>query len=227
LGFQRKRKSSRADSAPVEWQAGEEPSANGEASDLLACRSCGQVQRLPAELQYSEAKCARCHKKIYRYSPGSRARTGALALAALALYWPANIYPVITMDLMGRHSENTVWSGVVSLCQDGMYFIGGLVFMASILIPVLKILALFFLSLDGGRRNPRFAAILFDIVCKAGPWAMLDVFLLAIAVALIRFGAFGHVEAGPGILYFGCVVVLTLFASSSFDPWLIWKDPPA
>lgn len=199
---------------------------NGSAGDLLACRTCGLVQRLPAELRRRPAGCARCGKRIYRYAPGSRARTAALALAALALYAPANLYPVITMDLMGRHSENTVWSGVTSLCRDGMYFIGGIVFTASILIPALKLLGLFFLAMDGGRGNPRVAAWIYQIICKAGPWAMLDVFLLAIAVALIRFGAFGHVTAGPGIIWFAAVVVLTLLASSSFDPWLIWRETP-
>jgi paraquat-inducible protein A len=200
---------------------------NGGTDDLLACRSCGLVQRLPFELRARPAMCARCGREVYRYSPGSRSRTGAFALAALALYAPANIYPVISMDLMGRHSENTVWSGVVSLWTDGMYGIGGIVFAASILIPALKLLGLFFLALDGGRRRPRAAAWIYRIVCKAGPWAMLDVFLLAIAVALIRFGAFGHVTAGPGMIWFASVVVLTILASSNFDPWLIWRDIPA
>jgi paraquat-inducible protein A len=182
------------------------------------------VQRIPGELLGSNAKCARCGTRLRRFIPDSRSRTLALALAALALYAPANIYPVMIMDLLGRHSENTVWSGVVSLCQDGMYFIAGIVFVASILIPVLKLLGLFFLALGGGPKNPRRAALIYKIICVAGPWAMLDVFLLAIAVALIKFGKFGHVTAGPGIIWFAAVVVLTLFASASFDPRLLWEE---
>jgi paraquat-inducible protein A len=199
---------------------------NGSEAEVLACGSCGLVQRLPEELRGGKVrfKCARCGTSLRRFIPDSRARTLALALAALALYAPANIYPVMVMDLMGRHSENTVWTGVVSLCQDGMYFIGGIVFVASILIPVLKLLGLFFLALGGGRKHPRRTALIYKTICVAGPWAMLDVFLLAIAVALIKFGQFGHVAAGPGIIWFASVVVLTLLASANFDPRLLWEE---
>ncbi len=182
------------------------------------------VQQLPAGLSSAAAKCARCGFRIDRFIPGSRAWTLAFAVAALALYAPANLYPIMTMDLLGRHSENTVWSGVVSLWRDRMYFIAGIVFVASIVVPVLKLAGLFLLALGGGRRRPRRAAWLYTVVCRAGPWAMLDVFLLAIAVALIKFDRFGHVAAGPGAIWFGAVVALTLLASASFDARLIWGE---
>ena len=83
------------------------------------------MQRIPEALRGRKVQCVRCGTRYRRFDPSSRARTLALALAALALYAPANIYPVMVMDLMGRHSENAVWTGVVSLCQDGMYFIAG------------------------------------------------------------------------------------------------------
>ena len=121
---------------------------NNHVSDrLAACQICGLVQQLPADSKAAAAKCARCDTVIHRHIPNSRARTMAFTLAALVLYVPANLYPVMTMDTMGRHSENTVWAGVVSLCQEGMWFVGGVVFVASILVPVLKLLGLFFLSL--------------------------------------------------------------------------------
>lgn len=191
---------------------------------MLGCRVCGLVQWAPTEWNRQGAKCRRCGTRFDPCVAGSRLRTLALALAALALYAPANIYPVMSMDLMGRHTENTVWSGVVNLCQDGQYFIGVIVFMASILIPALKLLGLFFLTL-AGHRWPRHAKRVYDTIATLGPWAMLDVFLLAIAVALIKFGQFGHVTAGPGMIWFALVVVLTLMASSSFDPRLLWQEP--
>jgi paraquat-inducible protein A len=190
----------------------------------MACHICGLVQRLPDELKALEARCVRCDTLIHRHVPNSRARTMAFALAALVLYIPANLYPVMTMDTMGRHSENTVWAGVVSLCQEGMWFVGGVVFVASILVPVLKLLGLFFLALNGGRYWPRAGSWIFKAISRIGPWAMLDVFLLAVAVALIKFGKFGRVAAGPGIIAFTAVVVLTILASSSFDPRLIWNE---
>jgi paraquat-inducible protein A len=202
----------------------DEQSSNHFPDSLVACQICGLVHRLPTEPANATAKCVRCGTVIHRHVPNSRVRTMAFALAALVLYVPANLYPVMSMDTMGRHSENTVWAGVVSLCQDGMWFVGGVVFVASILVPVLKLLGLFFLAFDGGRRWPREGARIYKAICIIGPWAMLDVFLLAVAVALIKFGQFGKVSPGPGIVAFAAVVVFTIVASSSFDPRLIWSE---
>ena len=208
---------------PLDNGSKEAGSGDGGAGELRGCRMCGLVQWVPADLSRQGAKCRRCGTLLDRYKAGSRVRTLALALAALALYAPANLYPVMSMDIMGQHSENTVWSGVVSLCQDGQYFIGTIVFVASILIPALKLMGLFFLALAGSR-CPRWAKWIYQIIGKIGPWAMLDVFLLAIAVALIKFGKFGHVSPGSGMIWFTLVVALTLLASASFDSRLIWHD---
>lgn len=197
-------------------------SGDGGAGELRGCRMCGLVQWVPADLRQHGARCWRCGTRLDRCRSGSRVRTLTLALAALALYAPANLYPVMSMDLMGRHSENTVWSGVVNLCQDGQYFIGAIVFVASILIPALKLMGLFFLALAGSR-CPHRAKWIYQIISKIGPWAMLDVFLLAIAVALIKFGRFGHVSPGSGMIWFTLVVALTMLASASFDSRLIWQ----
>ncbi|PWU09217.1 MAG: paraquat-inducible protein A [Verrucomicrobia bacterium] len=210
-------------SYPFEGGSGELWLGQGGGSELLGCPMCGLVQRATKEVSRQGGKCCRCGTRIARCLEGSRRRTLALALAALALYMPANIYPVMSMDLMGRHSENTVWSGVVGLWQDGQYFIGGIVFLASILIPGLKLSGLFFLAL-AGHRWPRQARWIYETIDKLGPWAMLDVFLLAIAVALVKFGQFGHVSAEPGIIWFALVVVLTLLASGSFDPRVLWEE---
>jgi paraquat-inducible protein A len=161
---------------------------------------------------------------LQRFHPNSRARTAALSLAALFLYVPANMYPILMMEKVGRHSENTVWSGVVSLYRDGMWFVASIVFAASILIPLLKLLGLFFLVWDGSPERRRERTWIYKTICVLGPWAMLDVFLLAIAVALVKFGSLATVKAGPGLIAFAAVVALTLLASSSFDPRLIWKE---
>ena len=165
------------------------------------------------------AECARCGEVLLRDRPFSRARTAAFSLAALFLYVPANIYPIMIMEYMGRHTENTVWGGVKALYRDSMWYVAAIVFAASILIPLLKLLGLFFLVMNRGARAGRKRARGFTkSICQIGPWAMLDVFLLAVLVALIRFGRFATVIPGPGIIAFASVVVLTMLASSSFDP---------
>jgi len=190
---------------------------------VIACETCGLVQQLENVPPRHRAQCARCDSVLQRH-PDSRARTGALALAALCLYVPANIYPIMIMEYMGRHTENTVWGGVKALYQDRMWYVAVIVFTASILIPLLKLAGLFFLVVNRGQRWRKMRTWVYKTICRIGPWAMLDVFLLSVLVALIRFGRFATVIPGPGIVAFASVVVLTILASSSFDPRMIWKE---
>jgi paraquat-inducible protein A len=105
-----------------------------------------------------------------------------------------------------------------------MWYVAVIVFAASILVPLLKLAGLFFLVLKRGTTGQKFRLGVYQMICRIGPWAMLDVFLLSVLVALIRFGRFATVIPGPGILAFTSVVVLTLLASASFDPRAIWKE---
>jgi paraquat-inducible protein A len=195
--------------------------------NLIACETCGLVQQLESAPAHCLVQCARCDSVLQKRHPNSRARTGALALAALFLYVPANIYPIIVMEYMGRHTENTVWGGVKALYEDRMWYVAIIVFAASILIPLLKLTGLFFLVLTRGRRWQKLRTWIYKIICQIGPWAMLDVFLLSVLVALIRFGRFATVIPGAGVIAFTSVVILTILASSSFDPRLVWEKETA
>jgi paraquat-inducible protein A len=190
---------------------------------LISCKTCGLIQQLDSLPRGQQAECARCGEIILRHQSFSRALTAAFSLAALFLYVPANIYPVLSMHYLGRETENTVWGGVRELWRDGMWGVAMIVFTASMLVPLLKLLGLFFLVSIRGSRWQKFRTQIYKIIEKVGPWAMLDVFLLAIMVGVIRFGKFATVIPGPGIVAFTAVVVLTLLASSSFEPRLIWK----
>jgi paraquat-inducible protein A len=192
-------------------------------NEVIACKTCALVQRLENVPAGKRAECARCGEVLSRTTPASRTRTAAFALSALFLYIPANIYPIMIMEYMGRHSENTVWGGVVALYQDHMWYVAAIVFTASILAPLLKLAGLFFLVLNHGPRWPKACTCIYKLVCQIGPWAMLDVFLLSILVALIRFGRFAAVIPGPGVYAFVSVVVLTILASSSFNSQLLWN----
>jgi paraquat-inducible protein A len=191
---------------------------------LMACETCGLVQQVEDVQVGQRAVCARCACVLCKHHADSRTRTAAFALAALLLYLPANIYPIMTMEYMGRHTENTVWGGIKALYQDRMWYVAIIVFAASILIPLLKLVGLFFLVVSRSRRLQRLRLWVYKLVGWVGPWAMLDVFLLSVLVALIRFGRFATVIPGPGIYAFSSVVVLTLLAAQSFDPRLIWEE---
>ncbi len=190
---------------------------------LISCPTCGLVQRLEHLPSGYKVECARCGEVILNCHTYGRALTAACSLAALFLYVPANIYPVMSMHYLGRETENTVWGGVQALWHDGMWGVAIIVFMASLLIPLLKLLGLFFLVSVRRPRWSKLRTLIYKFIEKIGHWAMLDVFLLAIMVAVIRFGRFATVIPGPGIVAFTAVVVLTLLASASFEPRLIWK----
>jgi paraquat-inducible protein A len=192
---------------------------------VLACETCGLPQRVGDLPPGTVAECIRCGYSITSHGAGVGV-TAALALAALVLYIPANLYPILRMDIYGAYSESTVWDGVVSLWQYNQYFVAVVVFLASIVIPLLKLLGLFFLviSVKWGRgRRLRGRTRIYKFIDAIGPWAMLDVFLLAILVALVKLGALGRVTPGPGPVPFCCVVVLTILASQAFDARLIWE----
>ena len=195
---------------------------------VIACETCGLVQRMAPVQPGSAAECVRCGEiLLQRRRGGSLELTAALSLAALILYVPANIYPILKMNLRGMYSESTVWDGVVSLANTNQWFIAAVVFLASMVIPVLKLAGLFFLVISSklrrGRRL-RSRTKIYTFIDRIGPWAMLDVFLLAVLVALVKLGTWATVLPGPGLIAFGAVVVLTMLASASFDPRLIWQN---
>ncbi len=193
---------------------------------IMACETCGLVQQVEAIPSGSLARCARCNFRLIRRRPDSRRRTLTFSLAALILYFPSNYYPIITAEYHGLHSETTIFQGIHSLFSHKQYFIGALVFCTSLLTPALKILALVFipLTLDCPRwKVARTWA--YKIIRVVDPWNMLEVFLLAIAVSMIELGRIATVHPGAGVFSFAAVVALTLMATLSFDPRLLWDTP--
>jgi paraquat-inducible protein A len=196
---------------------------------VVSCETCGLVQRLDPLPQGAAAECMRCGSFLAaRTSTRGLEVTAALSLAALILYVPANVYPIMKMYLYGGYSESTVWDGVVMLARTDQWFVAIIVFLASMVIPLVKLAALFSLVVTtrvgwGGHRRGR--ARLYKFIDVIGPWAMLDVFLLAILVALVKLSSWAKILPGPGLLAFTAMVVLTMLASAAFNPKLLWQKP--
>lgn len=196
------------------------------ATSVLACPVCGQAHRDEPLPRGTSARCVRCGSKIASATANGLHRTAALALAALILYIPANLFPILRMSQYGVSTENTVWQGSKLLFQDGDYVIALIVFLASILIPLLKLLGLFYLVFTtrrGHTHGRHLRTKIFRAIEIMGRWAMLDVFVLAVLVSLVKLQGLATVTAGPGLFAFSLVVVLTLLASASFDGRLIWE----
>lgn len=195
---------------------------------LVGCRWCGQVHSLPALKPRESALCRRCGGKLAGGRQSDLRRTAAYSLAALILYWPANVFPILRLNMYGATTTNTVWQGCRRLYEGGDKTIALVVFLASIVVPFLKLAGLFALSTTSALRSARWRrgrTRLFRVIDAAGRWAMLDVFVLAIVVSLIRLQRLASAEPGAGALAFTGVVVFTLLASRSIDSRLIWEEP--
>jgi paraquat-inducible protein A len=165
-----------------------------------------------------------------RRTRGSLHLTAALSLAALILYVPANYFPILRLEMYGAVSQNTVWQGCRALFEDGQWGIAVIVFLASIFIPLVKLMGLFYLVIAARLGTPRGKMTrtwVFKIIEGAGRWAMLDVFVMAILVSLVKLQRLATILPGAGLVAFCAVVVLTLLASASFDPQLIWEEEEA
>jgi len=191
---------------------------------LLLCDTCFQVNRADG---LERPACARCGAHLYARKPGSLARSWAYLLAAAILYVPANMLPVIESGSLFESQTDTILSGVVYLWKTGSQFLAIIVFTASIVIPAAKIVSLTVLLASAQRRstwNPLWRAHIYRVTHYIGRWSMVDIFVGATLVALVQLKAFASIVPGPGAVFFGAVVVLTMLSTHSFDPRLTW-DP--
>lgn len=191
---------------------------------LAGCHGCGLLARTDA---HGHGACPRCGADLHLRKPDSIARAWALLITAMILYIPANLLPMMrTSSLFGTQSD-TIMSGVVYFWTSGSWYLALIIFFASIMVPLLKMLALIVLLVSVQRRTrwqPLQRARLYRLVEAVGRWSMLDVYVVAVIVALVQLQALATIVPGPGAIAFGAVVVLTMFAAMAFDPRLIW-DP--
>jgi paraquat-inducible protein A len=194
---------------------------------LLACEQCDQIVRAGTTHAHGQ-DCPRCGTTIHRRKPDSLNRTWALLLTAAILYIPANLLPVLTVISFGRGAPSTIVGGVVELVHAGMLPVALLVFFASILVPVLKLLGLALLLVSvhqGWTTHRRDRTRLYRVIEGIGRWSMVDVFMTGILAALVALGNLATITAGAGAVAFCAVVIATIFASMSFDPRLMWDGP--
>ncbi len=184
---------------------------------LALCHSCNRVEPIGLYL------CPRCGAHLHLRKPESMERTIAYAASATILYVPANLLPVLRLDGVTGAHQNTIVGGVVEFWQNEDYLVAAIIFTASVMIPILKLLAIAALCLSAHfGRFPRAMTRLYRITEFIGRWSMVDIFVVAILVAVVQLGSVMSIHPGPGAISFAAVVILTIFAAESFDPRLIW-----
>lgn len=191
---------------------------------ISSCHCCGLVQRLPALTPRQRALCARCETPL-KHATGLRNRWArVLALSALMLYPPAMALPLLRLDQLGHHHEDSLWAGLVTLLSEGYWLVGAVVLLFSVILPPLKLLALYVLCgrLEGLSHKAR--ARMYRAVEALGRWGMLDVMLVAVLVAFVKLGDLITIRPGPGLVAFLLMVMLSLFAGLIFNPHGLWED---
>ncbi len=197
------------------------------AAGLVACGNCGRVHRP------GTAYCQRCGAYLQSRDTTSLQRAWAWMTVGVIAYVPANLYPMLLTTTLGHTSENTLAGGIIELAQHGSYGVAGIVFIASIVIPVGKFLAISYLAWVTGRRSrlaPRVRHRLYEVVDFIGRWSMIDVFVVAILSSLVQLGAAASIKPGIAAVSFALSVAFTMLSAMSFDSRLIWdqdRDAPA
>jgi len=186
---------------------------------LRSCRCCTAI--LPADT----LQCPRCETRGYVRRKNSLQWTLALLFTAILLYFPANILPIMITDLLGDKMPSTILAGVILLWSEGSYPVAMVIFIASILVPTLKMIAIGWLCWDAkghGQRDSERMHLIYEVVEFVGRWSMIDVFVIAVLSALVRMGALMSIYPAIGAVMFALVVIITMFAAMTFDPRLSW-----
>lgn len=195
------------------------------AHGLARCHVCGWLGRMPGETVTGNPRCPCCNASVHMRKSDSLSRTWALIAAAYLLYIPANVLPIMTVVRLGQGDPHTILGGVRELIHGGQWPLAALVFFASVLVPMLKLVGLSYLVFSVQHRSRWRAADrtrLFRIVEGVGRWSMIDIFMISILVALVKLGAVATIDPGAGATFFAAVVVITMFAADSFDQRLVW-----
>jgi paraquat-inducible protein A len=198
------------------------------AASQARCHDCGLLSRISGGGH--GAACPRCGGALHFRKARSLERTTAYVLGALICYVPANVLPVMTVISLGKGQSDTIMSGVVYLLTHGMWPLAVVIFVASVFVPLAKLVILVMLLITvrlHSRWRPVDRTRLYRLTEMIGRWSMIDIYVVTILVALVRLGNLATIEAGWGAVFFGAVVVLTILAAESFDPRLIWDASEA
>ncbi|WP_346428754.1 membrane integrity-associated transporter subunit PqiA [Brenneria tiliae] len=204
---------------PPDLAAAPQTGASGLSQGLRSCTCCTAI--LPA----GRLVCPRCHSRGHARRKHSLQWTMALLITSIMLYIPSNLMPIMITESLGNQMGSTIMSGVILLWGSGSYPVALVIFIASIMVPTLKMLALGWLcwSVHGREKRDRERLhVVYEIVEFVGRWSMIDVFVIAVLSALVRIGRLMSIYPAIGALLFASVVILTMVAAMTFDPRLLW-----
>ena len=196
-------------------------------SGLVRCHDCGKVVRQVQTKVDEIARCPRCRAELHSRKPESVSSTWALVICAFILFLPANILPIMRVDFLGSPDNSTIMDGIIYFFKDGDYLIGAIILIASILVPLFKIVGIVIVLLSihfNWSGWLKHKAKMFRFVEFVGRWSFLDIFVIAFLASMVQFGFLSTIGANPAARYFTAVVIVTMFAAISFDPRILWDS---
>ncbi len=194
---------------------------------LVRCHDCGKVVRQVQTEADEIALCPRCSAVLHSRKPRSVSTTWALVICSVVMFLPANILPIMRVDFLGSPDNSTIMGGILYFFNDGEYLIGIIILIASILVPLFKVVGILLMLLSIQFRWSgwlKHKAKMFRFIEFIGRWSFLDIFVIAILASMVQFGFLSTIGANPAARYFTAVVILTMFAAISFDPRILWDS---
>ena len=194
-------------------------------ASMIPCHRCHLLSQIPTSGTLSGLACPRCGAALHQRKPDSLTRTWALVIAAFVFFIPAMVLPISVTTTFAGAQGDTIMSGVIYFIHSGSWHIALVIFVASIMVPILKIMILIYLLISvqlKSKWRPLDSTRLYRIIEFIGKWSMVDIYVITIMAALIKLGGLASFDAGPAAVFFGTMVVTTMFAAMSFDPRLIW-----
>jgi len=192
---------------------------------LVACPACGSITRLSVEQFNEPPNCRLCFARLHSRKPMSIQRSWAWLIAGILAYVPANVYPIMYTVVFGNTEPNTIIGGFLVLWELKSYPVALVVFVASVVVPVLKFIAVSYLLISIQKRigHSRYERTrLYRLTELVGRWSMIDVFVVAILAALVQIGSVAQIEPGLGATAFGATVIFTMLSALALDSRLLW-----
>ena len=191
---------------------------------LISCHNCHKVYK---KENYDEFVCIQCSHKVSRRIKNSVQISLALTICAILLYIPAMLYPMMEITKLGIKTQSTILEGVISFLEYENYFIAFVIFTASVIIPLIKLLGLLLifisLKIDIKIRNKNKIRI-FKFIKAIGKWSMIDIYVVALLASVVQVGELFNIKGGLAATSFALVVILTMIAAHRFDTRIIWDD---
>ncbi len=196
-------------------------------SDAIAAHTHAMCHHCTTLQVRTNHRCHFCFHRLHQSHPHSLQRTWAYLITGIVLYFPANLFPIMTSTSLGNESPSTIIGGVILLWEHGSYPIAAIIFIASVLVPLAKFLALIYFCLSqqfGLLDKPQQKIAAYRLTEIIGRWSMVDVFVVAFLVSLIQLGNLMSIEPGPAVLAFGGMVIATMLAATSLDSKRFWES---